>query len=59
MAPSWKKIQTKRSACVDRHVQLTFADTIYLSIGTGLLIPTTREHGDRLLLIPLFLSKVV
>lgn len=58
MAPSWKT-QTKRLTCVNRHVELTFADTIYLSVSTGLLIPTTREHGDRLLLIPLFLSEVV
>lgn len=49
----------KLAARVNRQFQLTFTDTIYLSVGTGLLISATREHGNGLLLISLFLSEVI
>ena len=42
-----------------KHILLTFTDTVDLSVGTGFIVPASGEHGDRLPLIFLFLSKVV
>jgi hypothetical protein len=45
--------------CTNKHNILTFADTVDLSVGTGLLISASGEHRDRLPLIFLFFGEVV